>query len=364
MNCATRLRTQGRGVIFKRYGALHAGALSVLLALGGCGGGGGSGGSGGSAGGSPASFSYPSSLATATSTNSVGGVVAPYALDPNPTTPQLNSIPLNLFAVGSTTGKLTFTVSAIPLPSGAVEPSFVVTFDPANSLSTVANSPLGGLGCPGCLKIGRAPATGGGPSAVDVTFTYVDPASPAFSLKHSALGIWSKPTTVSSSNWQEVGGAFSGGVLTRVIDLPVTGHASYDGYFIGRYATSDPSFPPVGIYLAGAKAHVEVDFNSGVTFTISSTNISGETSAGLDPPILVTGLDLTTTAMPINRSATTSTSFVGTPTTSGFVTGEIKGNFYGPPDAAAPYAPPELGGSLAVSSSTQSMIGSFVLKKQ
>ena len=46
------------------------------------------------------------------------------------------------------------------------------------------------------------------------------------------------------------------------------------------------------------------------------------------------------------------------------MTGEIKGNFYGPPNATAPYAPPELGGSLAVGSSTQSMIGSFVLKKQ
>ena len=159
----------------------------MLLVLGGCGGGGGS----GSAGGSPAGFSYPSSLATATSTNSVSGVVAPYALDPRTT--QLNSIPLGLFAVGATTGKLIFTVSPIQLPSGAVEPGFVVTFDSASSSSLPVNlnSPLSSLSpiCADCLKTDTALAGGG---AGSVNFTYLGAANTTFPLKYSALGIWSR----------------------------------------------------------------------------------------------------------------------------------------------------------------------------
>lgn len=85
-------------------------------------------------------------------------------------------------------------------------------------------------------------------------------------------------------------------------------------------------------------------------------------------PILEPQLSLTSTAMSINRSSTTSNSFgPGTLTTNPLVmAGVIKGGFYGPPAGTA--GPPELGGSLAVQNSgtnpTQTMVGSFVLKKQ
>jgi hypothetical protein len=339
-----------------RSGALIAGTLSALLALGGCGGGGGGG------GGSAAGFSYPSSLAAAKSTDSVSGFVAPYALDPDPVTPALVSVPLTVVAVGSVTGTLTFTVEAMQLPSGAgIEPRFVVPFNPATSGMNLSNTPLDGLSCADCLI--TQPVVG------NVTFTYLGPAS--FPLNYSTFGMWSKPSSQSPS-WPEVGGIFSAGVLTRGIDLPVTWVPThYDGYFIGRLSTSDTTASyPVGTYLVGAHAHAVVDSSGGVTFTIVSTNIFQEMSGGgLAAPILSPELSLTSTAaMPINRSSTTSTQFgPGELTTSPLVmAGEIKGAFYGPPAGTA--GPPELGGSLAVQNSsqapTQSMLGSFALKKQ
>jgi hypothetical protein len=349
-------------VFSERSGVLSSGTLLVLLALGGCAGGGGGGG-----GASPAGFSYPSSLTTAKSTDTVGGFVSPYAL--NSASNQLVSVPQAVFAVGAATGKLTLTVSAFQLPSGE-EPAFVVTFDPASSPSLLANSPLDSLSpnCIDCLKTVTALATSGGASAGTVTFTYLDPAK--LSLNYSTFGMWSKPSM--SSSGTEVGGTFSAGVLTRGIDLPTTGTASYNGFFIGRYATSDTTagYPAVGTYVVGANAHADVNFGGTgavTTFSTSNTQISQEIGGGtLAPPILEQRLDLHTTApMPITRTST-SNSFVGGPgtlTTSGFgMTGEIKGGFYGPPAGAT--APPELGGALAVASGTQTMVGSFGLKKQ
>ena len=170
------------------------------------------------------------------------------------------------------------------------------------------------------------------------------------------------------SSGTEVGGTFSAGVLTRGIDLPTTGTASYNGFFIGRYATSDTTVTAAnitvlpGAYVVGANANAIVDFSGAgaVTFSTLNTTISG---GGLGPTA-ESRLNLTSTAIPITRTST-SNSFVGTLTTSGFgMAGEIKGGFYGPPAGAT--APPELGGALAVvnATSTQTMVGSFGLKKQ
>ncbi|HVC10779.1 MAG TPA: transferrin-binding protein-like solute binding protein [Burkholderiales bacterium] len=154
------------------------------------------------------------------------------------------------------------------------------------------------------------------------------------------------------------------------MDLPTTGTAAYNGYFIGRYVTSTP-FPAVGTYVVGANANAQVDFSGAgaVTFSTSYTHISKELSGGgLGSPQQVLGLDLSSAPMTISRT-TMSNSFAGGAgtLTNAFgmgANGQIAGAFYGPPASTAPYAPPEMGGSLAVSNptNTQSMVGSFALK--
>jgi hypothetical protein len=121
------LKKANSDVFSKRSCVLSAGTLSVLLALAGCGGG------GGGPGGAPsgAAFVYPSSLATAKSTDNVNGNVSPYAFDT--ATPELRSAPQTVLSAVPATGKLDITVSAILLPSLDIEPGFVVTFDPADS---------------------------------------------------------------------------------------------------------------------------------------------------------------------------------------------------------------------------------------
>lgn len=357
-----------------RQAAVTVIGLSGLLALAACAGGGG-GGAGPASAVIPAlTYQYPSSLSTATAADPVGGAIAPYALDPS--TPTLvSALPSSLGGTAAS-GKLTISVSDIPLPSGSPEPAFVVTFN--NAAGTVlSNSPLDGIGCVGCLKTTTAPATyaSGGGSAGTVTFTYLDPGSASFPLRYSTLGMWTKPTTVSSAGaWTKVGGPFSAGVLTRGIDLPTTGNATYSGYFIGRYVTSDPTagMPPVGTYLVGANAQAQVNFSGSgaIAFSTSHTHISQELGGGaLAPSVLESRLNLsTTTPMKITRTIT-SNSFTGGPgtltNTMGMgTTGQIGGSFYGPPASTAPYAPSEMGGALAVGNAgnTQSLVGSFGLK--
>jgi hypothetical protein len=86
-------------------------------------------------------------------------------------------------------------------------------------------------------------------------------------------------------------------------------------------------------------------------------------------PVAEPRLDLsTTTAMAITQPPT-SNAFQGEggTLTNGFemgANGQIGGAFYGPPAATTPFAPPELGGSLAVGTVNQKMrmVGSFGLK--
>lgn len=351
----------------KRSCVLSAGTLSVLLALAGCGGGGG--GTGGAPSG--AAFVYPSSLAAATPTDTVNGFVSPYALDT--ATPELVSVPQMVLSAVPHAGQLDISVSDIELPSGAdTEPAFFVTFDPASSGLPLDNNPLESL-CPGCPSLVTATATsfvGGAPAGL-VTFTYLDPASSP--LNYSTLGMLTKPSAVSTI-WSEVGGPFSAGVLTRGMDFPTISTASYDGFFIGRYATSDttdPSLPPPGTYIVGANAHVVVVNGAITSFSTSNTHISREMGGGiLETPIPEQRLDLsTTTAMAITQPPT-SNAFEGEggTLTNGFemgANGQIGGAFYGPPAATTPFAPPELGGSLAVGTVNQKMriVGSFGLKK-
>jgi len=369
---------------------LAAGALLGLLTLGGCGGGGGGGG-GNPDGIAPVAFVYPPSLAQATPTDNVDGFMSPYAFNPtvtpnDPTTPSLVSVLPTVSGTSPSAGTIAITVAPIPLPSPSIatEPGFVVTFNPADSTSTLlTNSPLNFLPtlvgvsgpCMDCLRTATAPAVVNGTATATVTFTYLDPTSVSFPLTYSALGLWTKPTTTGTGNtpdpnWPEVGGAFSAGVMTRGIDLPTTGTASYNGYFIGRYATSVPPATGIsaGTYAVGANASATADFGANlgagaVSFSTLNTHIAPESPTGLGTPIPYSGLDLTATALPITRTAT-SNMFSGTVTTSSTLSGQINGAFYGPPATTTPFAPPEAGGSVAVTGTNQNMVGSFALKKQ
>jgi len=383
------MRTRSRFLSGAR-GALIPAALSGLLALAGCAGGGG--GPGIPDNTPPVPFTYPASLTDATSTDNVDGFISPYALDTAGKT--ISPVTTTVFGTSPSAGKITITVGDIvlPSPSGLTEPTFAVTFNPdkTSNLSTLlGNSPLGSLPfqpCADCLRTAQAPAViNGSPTSTMVTFTYLDPTSLTFPLTYSALGIWTKPTTTGTSggldlSWPEIGGAFSAGVLTRGVDLPTTGTASYDGYFIGRYATSVDNLTPGvlgGNYLVGANAHADADFSitgaGGVTFSTSNSQISG---GALATPVAESRLDLTTlTPMTITRTST-GNSFEGV-VVSKDVTGffqsapanpNVSGAFYGPPATTGvtpgDFAPRELGGALGVSNSTgQGMVGSFALKK-
>jgi hypothetical protein len=339
---------------------LAAGAFWGLLALGGCGGGGGA-----LNGVPPVAFTYPSSLANSTANDTVDGFMSPYKL--NATTPSLVSVLPSVSGTTPSAGTIAISVAAIALSSTVSEPAFVVTFDPTSISGTVlTNSPL--ASCASCLKTVTAPAIVNGVATTTmVTFTYLDPT--AASLTYSALGMWSKPTTVGSSDWPYVGGAFSAGVLTRGIDLPTTGTASYSGYFIGRYAASTSgalasSLPGPGTYLVGANAQADANFGGAgtVTFSTSGTMVTNEATSAVTA---ASGLNLASSTMTITRGLT-SNSFTGSVgTQAGGLSGQIVGGFYGPPATTAPYAPPEMGGSLSVgdSTGTKNMAGSFALKK-
>jgi len=362
------MRTRSRFLSGPR-GALIPAALSGLLALAGCAGGGG--GPGVPDNTPVVPFAYPPSLAAATSTDTVDGVISPYALNnSNPATPSLVSVLPSVFGTTPSAGIIAITVGdiALPSPPGAFEPGFVVTFNSTSGgpLPISISSPLDSVGCVGCLVTADALATYSvtGLPAGTVTFTFVNPASASFTLNYSTLGMWSKPIT-SSPDWQQIGGAFSAGVVTRGIDLPTTGTADYAGYFIGRYATSDATLVyPTGTYIVGANANASADFGTNfVTFFTSNTHIAPE--SGGPAVVSAPGLNLTSAPMSVTRTST-SNSFAGTVGTGGNVlSGPIQGAFYGAPAPTAPFAPPEAGGSLAVTNNlNQSMVGSFALKKQ
>lgn len=345
-----------------RRAALTPLALVGLLALAGCAGGGGGG--PGSQLTSALSYTYPTSLATATAADPAGGAMASYALDPS--TPQMDSIKPTVLSASASSGVVTLSISAISLPSGGpTEPAFVVSFNPTTASPLATTDPLAfSGGCSGCFETTTATAYVNGAPAGKVTFTYLNPSSPSFPLNYSTLGSWTEPT--GASPWSSMGGWFSIGILTRGIDLPTSGSATYNGYFVGQYVTSDPTAPVgSGTYLVGANAQAQVDFggNGGkgaVTFSTSNTHLSG---GGLASPQLENSLNLSTSSsMTITRTVT-SNSFSGTVSTANGLSGHIGGSFYGKPASTSPYAPPEMGGAAVASNSTntQSVTGSFAL---
>ena len=372
-----------------RSAILAVGGLVCLITLSGCAGGGG----GGGLSTLPAPFVYPNTLADAKSGDTVDGFMSPYAIDGS--TSELVSVSPSVSGTTPSQGKISITINDIIVPQPppvyaiTAERGFTVTFDSNSTSGTLlwlssSNNPFESLltPCNSCLKTALAPATyiSDGSSAGKVTFTYLD--SAAMGLTYSALGLWTKPSSLSSS-WPEVGGAFSAGVLTRGVDLPTTGSANYQGYLIGRYVTSEAIASstfnggyPAGSYIVAASASATADFgaNAITSFSTTDTHIAPDSGG---TAIAESRLNLSTFAtLPINRKTTDNgnefegTAVLSTDTVSGVFTGspgKIAGGFYGKPDTSkTPYAPPELGGSLSVTNDTgtQSMVGSFAMTKQ
>lgn len=335
---------------------LPAPALALLAALSvsGCAGGGG--GPGGSA--PPFGSGYPT-LANATAANTGDGIALAYtSLQASNEFDQASAATIVVAPNTPSTGRITVSVSGVAVPGGT-EPDFTFEVDTA-ALAVLANSPLTGGSlapeCQDCLTSGTVTADDGRL----VSFTYLDPEQAG--LTYSTLGLWSKPSDVSTS---ELGGAFSLGVVTRGNDLPTSGSASYAGFFIGRYATSDTvtvGAPAVGIYAVGANATAQANFGTGtVAFQTLNTQIRLE-GAGLGPAQAASHLNLNASGLPI--TGTTGNLFTG-PVTTSALTGTISGAFYGRPDTATS-VPPEMGGVVSVTNAggSQTMVGGFALKVQ
>jgi len=339
-----------RGIIFV-FRSIIAGALAAALA--GCGGGGGGGPI------KPDDYPYPT-LATATSADTGSGLHANYALDA--TTKQFIAVTAATVdaAVNSPAAdQITLTVANF---SGE---AFSVTLP----IATLGTTPLAGsplpAGCPNCLRVPTvAPTASDGKT---VSFIYLD--SAAAGLQYSTLGLWTKEKSTDDTLGITnifVGGAFSLGVLTRGVDLPTVGTASYAGPFVGRYVDG------TNTYLVGANASASADFGArAVSFSTTSTQIARDLGGGaLAAPAAEARLNLTGTlnyAPGTNQLA--GTVFTSSVPAGGFgMTGTIQGAFYGPPArTATPAAPAELGGTLTATDAaiggTKQLNGAFALQR-
>jgi hypothetical protein len=173
------------------------------------------------------------------------------------------------------------------------------------------------------------------------------------SLDYSAAGAWAHLGFPGGN----VGGAGAVGVATGRADLPTTGTATYSGAFIGRQIDID-----------GERALVEANARSAANFgtgVVSFETTNSRTRGGIADPTL----DLVGSMTFQSSGGVRQNSLRGPVSTkSGGMTGEVRGNFFGP--ASSTSAPPELGGSVAVRSSGatvgaegRSMIGGFVMKR-
>jgi hypothetical protein len=354
----------------ERRVAQLAAALAILGMLAGCGGGGGGGGGGFIAPGP--GFTYPSSLAAATSQDTIQGASGAYSRDgavmttiPQGSNQGLVTVGLNTPTAGSTT----FSVSAI-----GVEPGFSFSINITNppvgfNPDTVAGASRPGVtpavACTNCFRTGQLAANPSG----NVSFTYLDLA--AAGLTYSTLGFWERNSVNAGST--QIGGAFAYGVVTRGVDLPTTGNATYSGPFVGRYAGQANGTPAAAVYTVGAAATAQADF---ATRTVGfSTTGSMRTPLGAlpgaavaDPLLNLSGIMKYSAGVNGMSSALAGGVPASSQTGAGsyLMSGEVAARFMGPPGATAPFAPPELAGAVAVKSATgdQSMVGAFALKKQ
>jgi hypothetical protein len=347
-------------------------AILVLIAgtLAGCGGGGGGGGVNPGPG-----VVAPVVPTLNAATTGVEAFSAAHSLDTS--TNKLTSVApgggggvtINMNFGGAGIHRLTIAGVSHPPPS-APESTFSFTITPA-SLAPGQN--VNGTGCTGCFRTGVATDSGGR----QVTIIDLDPAALG-GMNYSTMGLWSTPSTVLGNTNKQVGGAYSFGVLTRGQDLPTTTTATYSGVMIGTYADGTSR------YRVGASATAFANFTGSVVQNVSGNSVFFSTTGSFKEslpgsPPGPTGpdpfLDLSGT-LTITRSGTTNslssavngiTSRPGAPGAPGHaMSGDAKGAFFGPTATTAPFAPPELGGGLAVQNTdgSKSMTAGFALKKQ
>jgi hypothetical protein len=345
---------------WNRTGLILAPVFAVIVVAG-CGGGGGGGGGGaaGTPGAGNPGFSYPTSLMAAT-TADIGGFSAAYSL--NKGTHTLSSIApgaggtVTINLNSPSTGAYTVNVSAIPHPPPtAPEALFSFQVIPAN---LNGNRDVPGTGCGGCFRTGIPTATDG------QIVNFIDLDLAAAQMTYSTLGLWTKPSAGGPAA-REVGGGFSFGVLTRGVDLPTTGSATYNGPMLGRFADGSD------VFTVGAVATARANFGGtpvvigpsnvparSVAFTTSGTTTTSSLGAIVAAPTLnLTGSFSYTPGS--NQLNSTVFSTVG-----GALSGTASASFYGPPATTTPFAPPEFGGAFAVTNgTTQSMVGAFALKR-
>jgi hypothetical protein len=338
----TRLKMKSPGkAIQNRRLAYTAAACALAVVVGGCGGGG----DGGSSPGSNPAFVYPP-LADAVILSADSGVTSNYSLQA--TSPKLELDGTSTVGVSFNSPSLqSLTIAVTGL--GTENPFSFTVNDPAAS-GPLTNSPL--VDCSDCLR--ERPGVPA-PNNQSVRFIYLNPASAAASFSYSTLGLWNK--TVASSV-DEVGAAFSIGVVTRSQDLPFFGNPiTYKGFMVGRYADGSNT------YVVAANATAVVTFSvvgSIATFTTNNTYIE---SGGSPNPAANAALDLTSPAALVFSFVGNSANFLVGTLSGGGMTGPVNAKYYGPPTGVG--APPaELGGAFFVGDGSHQMNGSFALKRQ
>jgi hypothetical protein len=197
-------------------------------------------------------------------------------------------------------------------------------------------------------------ALGGSREGMDFAFN---------SMNYAGAGVWARAIDSGAGMILRAGaGAF--GVATGRADLPTTGTATYSGTFLGRHSDDGD------ISIVEASARSLANFGTGiVSFETTGSRSSQRTGMASPHREAAPDLDLVGTMTFQSSGGVRQNSLRGPVSTKSGITGEVRGNFFGPSSATS--APPELGGSVAVSrldngvlgGEGQSMIGGFVMKR-
>jgi hypothetical protein len=163
------------------------------------------------------------------------------------------------------------------------------------------------------------------------------------SLDYSALGVWTNKMQADGF------GVAAFGVATGRADLPTTGTATYSGPFAGVFFDGNPN--------SGVRADASSVANFG-TNVVSFGTTNSQRAGVADPSLNLAGSMTFQSSGGVRQN-----SLRGSVVTTSGMTGEVRANFFGP--ASQTLAPPELGGSVAVSNPTTgaTMSGGFVMKR-
>src|SRR5688572_19628830 len=314
----------------------HVCAVLVTAALAGCGTGGGGG-------------SGPSDPVSPPPTSSPPESSPPESSPPESDPPESSRPPSSEFPTLSTVRDELRVSSAITSRPHEHFRGVVATADGAGNVTFRVNDPNVG---PYTFTVNLPPNSSLNVSneTIEGTFT---------SLRYSSAGVWASKIHPQTTFSGPVAGAAAVGVPTPRANLPTTGTAQYSGQFLGR---QDSDGINQGSVRAGAQS--VANFGSGiVSFTTTNSVLNWGTGDLAAPE-----LDLTGSMTFLSSGGVRQNSVSGPVSTRHGMTGEVRGNFFGPSSASS--APPELAGSVAVKlpgsapdREGRSMIGAFVMKR-